>query len=199
MGFDLGKLMTTNAQRWKNAKLDPKRLSVFKKAAALLVAPDAKARYQSLEKLTNVPWFVIAVIHQRECPPRPDGGPSWNHSIAQGDRWDKVSVHVPRGRGPFTSWEKAGVDALVNCAPHASWWKDWSAGGTMTLLEKYNGLGYARMGRPSPYIWSGTDQYSRGKYIRDGVYSAVVVDSQLGCAGLLMAMAGLDSSIKIGA
>ncbi|CCE04148.1 conserved hypothetical protein [Bradyrhizobium sp. STM 3843] len=87
------------------------------------------------------------------------------------------------------------MDALVNCAPHAAHWKDWSAGGALTLLEQYNGLGYARRGVPSPYVWAGTNQYQSGKYVRDGVYDPAVVDRQLGCAGLLMAMMALDRSI----
>jgi hypothetical protein len=63
------------------------------------------------------------------------------------------------------------------------------------MLEQYNGLGYASRGRASPYIWSGTDQYVSGKYVRDGVYDASAVDQQLGCAGLLMAMMALDPTI----
>jgi hypothetical protein len=35
-------------------------------------------------------------------------------------------------------------------------------GGALTLLEQYNGLGYANRGLPSPYIWSGTDRYLKG-------------------------------------
>ena len=66
----------------------------------------------------------------------------------------------------------------------------------MTLLEQYNGLGYASKGLPSPYVWSGTDQYVSGKYVADGVFSATTVDKQLGCAGLIMAMAALDPSIS---
>ncbi len=88
------------------------------------------------------------------------------------------------------------VDALVDCAPHAARNKDWSVGGTLAKLEEYNGLGYAARGRPSPYIWSGTDQYRSGKYVRDGVYDPDAVDSQLGCAGLLMAMMALDPTIQ---
>jgi hypothetical protein len=83
----------------------------------------------------------------------------------------------------------------VNCAPFAARNKDWSIGGTLTKLEEYNGLGYASRGRPSPYIWSGTNQYASGKYVRDGVYDPNAVDSQLGCAGLLMAMMALDPTI----
>jgi lysozyme family protein len=66
----------------------------------------------------------------------------------------------------------------------------------LTQLEEYNGLGYAARGVPSPYVWSGTDQYRSGKYVRDGVYDPNAVDSQLGCAGLLMAMMGLDPTIS---
>jgi lysozyme family protein len=139
---------------------------------------------------TGVPWAFIAVAHEREC------SQNWTGSLAQGDRWNKVLVHVPAGRGPFKSWEDAAIDALVNCAPHAARNKDWSIGGTLTMLEQYNGLGYAARGRPSPYIWSGTDQYVSGKYVRDGVYDPRAVDSQLGCAGLLMAMTALDPTIQ---
>ncbi len=66
------------------------------------------------------------------------------------------------------------------------------------MLEQYNGLGYANRGIPSPYIWSGTDQYKSGKYVRDGVFDPNAVDTQLGCAGLLLAMMSLDASIAIG-
>jgi lysozyme family protein len=136
-----------------------------------------------------VPWAVIAVIHERES------SQDWSGSLAQGDPWNRVSVHVPAGRGPFKSWEEAAVDALVNCAPYAARNKDWSIGGTLTKLEEYNGLGYASRGVPSPYLWSGTDQYRSGKYVRDGVYDPSAVDSQLGCAGLLLAMMVLDPAI----
>ena len=132
---------------------------------------------------------MIAVIHEREC------SQDWTGSLAQGDPWNRVSVHVPAGRGPFRSWEEAAIDALVNCAPYAARNKDWSIGRTLAKLEQYNGLGYAARGRPSPYIWSGTDQYRSGKYVRDGVYDPNVVDSQPGCAGLLMAMMALDPTI----
>jgi lysozyme family protein len=109
-------------------------------------------------------------------------------NLAQGDPWNRQSVHVPKGRGPFNSFEEAAIDALANCAPNAAKNKDWSAGGALTLLERYNGLGYAAKGLPSPYVWAGTDQYTKGKYVADGVFDPNYVDRQLGCAGLLIAM-----------
>jgi lysozyme family protein len=181
---DLVALKAANERRWKGVKVTRNIGSV----ARALVA--AKARYQAVEAKTGVPWAVIAVIHERES------SQNWWRSLAQGDPWDKVSVHVPAGRGPFRSWEEAAIDALVNCAPHAARNKDWSIAGTLTKLEEYNGLGYARRGKPSPYVWAGTDQYQSGKYVRDGVYDPNTVDSQPGCACLLIAMMALDPSIN---
>jgi len=178
-------LKARNGERWVHAETTRD----FSPVARRLVVPHAKGKYLAVSAKTGVPWFVIAVIHQREC------SQDWAGSLAQGDPWDRVSVHVPAGRGPFKSWEDAAVDALVHCAPHAARNQDWSPGGTLTKLEEYNGLGYAARGQPSPYIWSGTDQYVSGKYVRDGVFDPNVVDRQLGCAGLIAAMMKLDPTI----
>lgn len=185
---DLVALRAANEKRWADAKLT--RGPEFIPVAKRLV--EAKSRYQAVEKLTGVPWIFIAVTHQRES------SQNWDRSLAQGDPWNKKSTHVPIGRGPFKSWEEAAVDALVNCGPYASRNSDWSVGGLLTLLERYNGIGYANKGRPSPYLWSGTDQYKSGKYVADGVYDPNEIDKQLGCAGLIMAMMTLDASIKFG-
>ena len=173
-------LIDLNNQRWRRANLT--RGPEFAPVAKRLTAN--KTRYQGISENTGVPWFVIAVIHEREA----GYDPQFKANIAQGDPWNKKSTHVPAGRGPFRSFEDAAYDALVNCPPYAARNKDWSAGGTLALLERYNGLGYFNRGLPSPYIWSGTDQYKRGKYVADGVFDPNVVDKQLGCAGLLMAM-----------
>jgi lysozyme family protein len=185
---DLNGLRAANARRWANARL----MRDFITVARRLIEPAAKIKYQAVAKRTGVPWFIIAVIHEREA------SQNWACSIAQGDRFDRVSVHVPAGRGPFPSWEEAAVDALVNCEPKAALNHDWSPGGALTILERYNGLGYASKGVPSPYIWAGTDQYRSGKYVRDGVYDPNAVDSQLGCAGLLLTMSTMDLTVKFG-
>lgn len=174
-------LIARNAKRWQEAELTRD----FKNIARRLYA--SRPRYERVSAETGVPWFVIAVIHERES------SQNWKKSLAQGDPWDRVSTHVPKGRGPFGSWEEAAIDALVNCAPYASKWKDWSPGGMTTLLELYNGLGYARRGLPSPYVWAGTNQYKRGKYVADGVYDPDTVDRQPGCAGLIMALQNMGA------
>lgn len=196
---DLVALKAANAARFARAKIHVDREGLFVSVAKRLISAPvqfqgqtttAKAIYQAVEKETGVIWPFIGVAHEREC------SQNWAGSLAQGDPWNQVSRHVPAGRGPFKSWEEAAVDALVHCAPYAARNKDWTIGGALTMLEEYNGLGYAARGRPSPYIWSGTDQYVSGKYVLDGVYDPNAVDSQLGCAGLLMAMGALDPSIK---
>lgn len=181
---DTAPLKAANERRWAAARLTRD----YTKIAKALVA--GKPRYQAVEAKTGVPWVFIAVTHQRES------SQNWTRSLAQGDPIDRPSTHVPIGRGPFATWEDAAYDALVNCGPYAARNQDWSISGLLTKLEEYNGLGYFKRGMPSPYIWSGTDQYSRGKYVRDGVFDPNEVDKQLGCAGLILAMMQLDPSIK---
>ena len=193
---DFNALTQAGLQRWQNAKLTRKTLS--DNVAKSLVA--AKKRYQAVEAKTGVPWAVIAVIHQRES------SQNWSRSLAQGDPWDKVSVRVPAGRGPFASWEDAAIDALVNCHPYLAKRNDWSLAGILIALEMYNGLGYAsgptnyKTGKkyppqPSPYLWAGTDQYTSGKYIADRKYDPDHVDQQLGCVSMLKSMMAIDPSI----
>jgi lysozyme family protein len=181
---DLVALKAANAKRWANAQLE--RRAAFTAVARHLIDPNARGRYQAVEAKAGVPWFVIAVIHEREA------SQDWSGNLAQGDPWNRESVHVPAGRGPFRSWEEAAIDALVNCAPYLARNRDWSIGGTLTRLEEYNGIGYASRGLPSPYVWAGSGQYESGKFVRDGVFDPNKVDEQLGCAGLLMAMMALD-------
>jgi len=185
---DLAKLTAANLARWNRASILPSLVHFVDEVARRLV--DAKDRYEKVSAKTHVPWPVIAVIHERES------SQSWTASLAQGDPWDRVSVHVPKGRGPFASWEEAAEDALVVCAPHAAKWEDWSIGGALCLLEQYNGLGYAARGIPSPYVWASTDRYVKGKYIADGHFDPNAVDHQIGCAALLGRMTLIDPTIQ---
>jgi len=184
---DLNALTRANATRWANAK--PTRKAEAANVALRLYR--ARQRYQAVERQTGVPWPAIAVIHERES------SQDWRASLAQGDPWNRVSVHVPAGRGPFDSWEAAAIDALVKCPPFLARHKDWSIAAALTALETYNGIGYAARGVPSPYLWSGTNQYRAGKYVRDGVYDPGKVDPQLGCAALMIALMDIDPEISL--
>lgn len=187
--IDLATLKIDNAGRWKLMLVLPSLTRTVDEVATRLCAPIAKERYLSVTAATKVPWFIVAVIHEREA------SQSWAANLANGDPWNRPTIHVPRGRGPFASWEGAAIDALQWAPPYAAHWTDWTAGGALTLLEQYNGLGYANRDIPSPYIWASTDQYIQGKYVADGHFDPGAVDHQLGCAALLSRMGTLDKSV----
>lgn len=203
-------LKARNAERWHVMHLRASRIAEFQATARRLSAADAKARYQGVtdrliaQGYQEVPWWFIAIVSEREY----GGPPHWDKQLGQGDPLARVSVHDPKGRGPFLdhasdvtpghdAWTRGALDALINCTPYAAKWTDWTIGAVLTLFEEYNGLGYAAMGVPSAYVWSGSDQYVSGKYVADHVYRASAVDVQEGCAPLLASMMALDPSIMI--
>ena len=64
--------------------------------------------------------------------------------------------------------------------------------GTLFQLEGYNGFGYRdhHPTVPSPYLWSFSNHYTRGKYVADGRFSPTAVSQQCGAAVLLKRLAG---------
>lgn len=190
--MDLVQLRKDNLKRWNDCHIPAEKGPAFKAVAERLSAAPAFSRYKAVEKLTGVPYWFIAVVHEREASQK------WDTFLGNGQPLSKRTTLKPAGRGPFKTWEDGAVDALVNCGPHAARNKDWSIGGALTMLEQYNGLGYAEKGLPSPYVWAGTDQYEKGKYVADGKYSPETVDAQLGCAGILKFM-GIFKTAPTGA
>ena len=210
MATDIRALIAKNQSRWDGMTLDPARAAGVHIRASVLCRPENKARFQAVEKGIlakglRTTWWFVAICAEREA-----GGPPkcWSSQLAQGDPLGEVSRHDPAGRGPFldhpddtpanNAWVRGCYDALIDCAPHAAYWADWSPGSILTLWEEYNGLGYAARGVPSAYVWSGSNQYTSGKYVADHVYRASAVDVQEGCAPLIRCMMDLDESITFG-
>src|SRR5262245_181170 len=148
----------------------------------------ARARYEEVAgEDEHPPWFVIGVIHAMEC------GLDFAGHLHNGDPLTARTTHVPKGRPPdgeppFT-WEESADDALQ----FEGWrrWTDDSVAGTLYRIEGYNGFGY-RLHHPqvlSPYLWSGSVHYTRGKYVSDGTWSDTAVSRQIGAAVLLRRLA----------
>src|SRR5512139_10779 len=175
---DFNALRAANVKRWRLAT--PTR--DFKPVAEKRLAD--KPRYQEVTKRTGVPWAVIAAIHNRES------GGRFDCNLANGQPLNMVTTLVPKGRGPYKTWEDSAVDALPRIPV-----TDWMLGGTLVFIERYNGPGYANRSLPSPYVWAGTSIYKSGKFVKDGVFDPRYVDQQLGCAGLIMALHELDVSV----
>ena len=143
-----------------------------------------KERYMEIQDETGVPWPLIGVIHSLEC------GLSFRKHLHNGDSLARKTVRVPRGwpkRGnaPFT-WKESAIDALKRHKLHLL--DDWSIERCCYELERYNGWGYRRYHSStlSPYLWSGTTHYLRGKYVSDGKWSSRAVSKQSGAMPLLI-------------
>ncbi len=146
-----------------------------------------KNRYEKVVDPLSIPWYFIAVIHNMES------SLSFNGHFHNGDPLTSRTKQIPKGRPtygnpPFT-WEESADDALKY--QRLDKWEDWSVAGLLFKLEEYNGWGY-RVRHPhvlSPYLWSFSNHYTKGKYIADGRWSETAVSQQCGAAVLLRRMA----------
>lgn len=142
-----------------------------------------KDTYRAVEQLTRVPWFAIALIHNMEA------SGNFTKHMHNGDPLTARTVHVPAGRPssgnpPFT-WEESAADALAYDG--LTQVTDWSVEHLAFLFEGFNGFGY-RLYHPhvkSPYLWSFSNHYTKGKYVGDGQWSETAVSQQCGAMVLL--------------
>lgn len=173
------KLKPVYRQRWDSARLT-RAVSSDDWARRIL---KLRPRYLPVEKQTGVPWWWIAVTHMRESSCNFAGVlHNGEHIIGTG----RKTRLVPAGRGPFTSWEQAAIDAIKLKGLHKI--SDWSIERALYECERFNGWGYYWKRLPSPYVWAGTTLYRSGKYIADGKYDPSHVDTQLGCAAVLKSL-----------
>lgn len=162
----------------------PEQLPVVKTTVGKIVTN--RARYESVQTITGVPWYVVAVIHSLE------GSLSFKTHLHNGDPLTARTTHVPKGR-PVTGdppfiWEVSAADALQfdNLPTTAKW--------TLSLvlfkLEGFNGFGY-RSKHPevlTPYLWSFSNHYTKGKFTVDHKFDPEVVSKQCGAAAILKQM-----------
>jgi lysozyme family protein len=141
-----------------------------------------RPRYELLTADTGVPWFVVGVTHALEA--------SFNFlgHLHNGDvPLNEVTRQVPANRPapwepPFT-WERSAIDALrfEKLANLTNWSLPW----TLYRLEKYNGFGYRSKRINSPYLWSFSNHYNAGKFVKDGKWSTTAVSQQCGAAVMI--------------
>ncbi len=101
-------------------------------------------RYAAVEKLTHIPWPIIAVIHAMEASQR------FDRHLHNGDplhsRTVQAPAHRPLTKPPFT-WEASAIDALTTAAsPNGvtgAWpercfsWKPITAGAIDVITHRY--------------------------------------------------------------
>ena len=172
-------------QLWESCLVRPAKVAAADAVAVKIGA--SRDRYQAVAGELGVPWYAIGLIHAME------GGLDFGTHLHNGDPLSARTVHVPAGRPPtgnppFT-WEASAADALTLTGFATS--KDWSVAGLLYQLEAYNGWGY-RANHPetlTPYLWSFSNHYAKGKYVADGTWSATAVSQQVGAAVLLERLA----------
>lgn len=171
--------MATNYQNlWDTTELT--RVSETIKAAKQALA--GKDIYEELVSGTKVPWWFVAAIHYREASYR------FNTHLHNGDPLSNRTKQVPAGRPivgnpPFT-WIQSAKDALFVLKKFDTY-QDWDIESILYRLEAYNGFGYQKRGINSPYLWSGTNHYTKGKFVADGRFDNETVDKQLGTVPII--------------
>lgn len=157
----------------------PERRVAVDRVAQRIV--ENRKRYEAVEQETGVPWYVVGVIHNLEA------GGRWDRHLHNGDPLTARTVQVPRGRpkagSPPFEWDESAKDAIEFDGLNKV--EKWDLPRICYELEKYNGWGYQRKGVPSPYLWSFTNHYSRGKYVADGRYDPSAVSAQAGAMALI--------------
>ncbi|MCS3731866.1 peptidoglycan-binding protein [Bradyrhizobium betae] len=183
---------TEYERNWANLEIRPSRLADANGVARKAI--NGKATYQQIERLTGVPWYFTALCHYRES------NFDFDTYLGNGESLHRVTTIVPKGRGPFATFVDGAVDAFR--IENFIGAQDWSIARILFRLEAFNGFGYHAKGCNSPYLYGGSTLYGppearAGKFVRDHVFDANHVDSQLGTAVILRAMMSLDSSITL--
>ena len=143
-----------------------------------------KPQYELVSAKTNIPWYFIGIIHNMEC------SCSFTTHLHNGDPLTKRTTHVPKGLpkngDPPFAWTDSAEDALR--LKSLDTWSDWTVPGVLFQMERYNGFGYRPRGIHSPYLWSFSNHYTKGKFTADGLFDSNAVSKQIGAAVLLRRM-----------
>lgn len=144
----------------------------------------ARPKYEAVAGHTGVPWYFIGIVHNMEC------SGNFNGHLHNGDPLTARTKNVPKGypktgMPPFT-WEDSALDALKLRSLHKL--TSWTVPDMLYQLEGYNGFGYRPRGINSPYLWSYSNHYAKGKYTADGIFDPKAVSKQVGAAVILRRM-----------
>jgi len=143
-----------------------------------------RPRYEAVSTRTGVPWWFIGIVHALEV------SFNFNGHLHNGDPLGARTVRVPQGRPaqwkPPTDWESSAVDALTIKNFVAQ--DDWSVARALHRFEGYNGFGYHGQGIESPYLWSFSNHYTRGKFVADHLFDPNAVSRQCGAAVMMRAL-----------
>lgn len=161
-------------------------------ARAKVILARANAEdFASVIAATGVPKLWAIASFERES------SSDYADSPAQGDPWNRVSVNVPRGIGPYSSWAQAAIAAYRIDHLDQVGAGNWTWARACYEGELFNGFGPRDHGKHTGYLWSWSNIYSGGKYIADDDWSASAIDQQCGMVPMMAALLRLDPSLAL--
>ena len=180
--FHLTQALASEYQELFNTmEIDQNRFSAVDRIVSR-IRPN-RIHYEAVGAAVTAPWFFVAAIHNLESGLRMD------RHLHNGDPLSARTRQVPAnrppsGEPPFT-WEESASDALQLRKIDAV--GDWCLARILYELEGYNGWGYRKHHThvKSPYLWSFSNHYKRGKYVADGTWSDSASSRQCGAAVII--------------
>jgi lysozyme family protein len=170
--------------RWRAMVVRPERLAAADEVARRMASREA--RYRAITDPLGVPWYWLAAVHELEHSGR------FTTSMVVTDPIDvRPGQPIPDATITDAQWDDT-ARALLR-ARALPLWRGWDVPGLMYQWERYNGMGYRPLNVPSPYLWSFSNQYTAGKFIRAGVFSPTTVSAQPGTAVLLRRLIDLGA------
>ena len=145
-------------QRWTKAEVKSYKVNQVDRIVDRIITN--KKRYVFVDNKTDVPWYIIAVLHNMES------SGSFKHHLHEGSPLTGRTRWVPKGRPtwgkPPYAWEDSAKDALA-----------------------YDNMGNVRWAYLFDTIWA---IQRRGKYIADGKWSSTAISKQIGAAAIIKRM-----------
>jgi lysozyme family protein len=168
-------------------------------AGAVANVTAGRARYQATSTRLggSIPWFFIGITHllegQCDFTTHLHNGDPMFRDNAGARTWlktvQKPNDHPavwPAPQGETDPWIWSAMDALrVGGLDKAT---DWSVPAMLFHFEGYNGYGYRQFRNPTPYLWSLSQIFQRGKYDRDSHYDPNALSDQCGAGLVLQAL-----------
>lgn len=141
--------------------------------------------YEAVAEETCVPWYFTAIIHGMEC------SFDMTSHLHNGDSLKAKTKQVPAGRPnpwlPPSDWVSSATDAIrydkLDEKP------DWDLAHILYRWEGYNGWRSRVLYKiNTPYLWSFSNQYTKGKFVADNKWDPNAVSKQCGAAVMLKAL-----------
>lgn len=162
------------------AEIRPERLAVVRDYVDHIFKN--RSRYEAVESATGVPWYFIGLIHGIEA------SFNFNAHLHNGDPLKVRTIHVPAGRplvwNPPNDWTSSAIDYIQLWKFDQE--KSWTVPEMLYRLEKQNGWRTRTLYKiNTPYLWSYTQHYTKGKFVADNVWDPNAVSKQPGTAAQL--------------